>query len=555
MEQRFTGKVTQHIRKHDVLIVDSDIWVPVNLFSSRPACKIGERVEGKCVSHQRGVNNWLAVEARTPICRFWLRGQCKDGSFCDFRHGTPLEERSPGASSRRKREASGGPQALLAAWAAEVDRYLASSGGQSPVCTMAGGLQLPLGAHGTITYRQALESAGFVIKNNVVFSRHPGTRSPHTRDDAPLRQPKRQRATAAAAAPAYGAVDLADTAGEAEKRARRAERFGSVEPASTLEAELSYAHGATLRVPPRAARAGSASSGGAATCAVPRKEPTVPWAPRAPAMVLPPFVQEYYPLTPRHMRYIDELTSDDVSVVLALGTTGAAKTLYAVQEGLRALRDKASRFKRIVLTRPIARGESNLKAAGTDEEALMRQQRRTTLKKIDEVMGEGVWPKLRATGQLEFQPFDDIRGDSFDPQTWLIADEIQNATLEQVGRLCKRYSGGKICLTGDDSQFDGSQANMVSGLRLLADRVEAEQAGPAADAKFRNYGVVRFTPEDSCRHCTSADVVAGFEELERQHGLDRDPANHPLMGASRAFGAAVGALGLAAAAPGAEMRS
>ena len=44
-------------------------------------------------------------------------------------------------------------------------------------------------------------------------------------------------------------------------------------------------------------------------------------------------------------------------------------------------------------------------------------------------VGEKFWEKLYRTGQLEFMPWKEVRGATFDDDTWVIADEVQARRL------------------------------------------------------------------------------------------------------------------------------
>jgi len=364
----------------------------------------GEYVTGRCVPFNRGRNHWKATEARA------------------------------GELTRRATPSS------MHSWATSVEKYLkgcASAGVQIRI--LAGAVQLPAALRGSMSFREALSAARFPIRGQFVLSRsREATAQPATavrrgrEDETPdLSQnaqagTKRQRFHRAAPQPPELAAE------EQAKRSRRQERFAT---------SAARPHGTENRQarpgPPRTA-AGEVVS--------------PPWTPRSPPIDIPPFKVEFKARTVRQTRYVDELTSEETDVVLAMGDSGAGKTCLAVQEGLRALRDSRSKYRKLIVTRPDRDGK-------VDERGLMELQRRTTLAVMDRLLGEGVWLQMHASGQLQFQPFKDTLGATFGEDTWVVADEMQNATFIQIKSLCKRFGGGKICITGDDEQCDLGKAN------------------------------------------------------------------------------------------------
>jgi hypothetical protein len=453
-ERSFQGIVTAVIRKARAYIVDGDIWVPSDLLCD--ALKEGDHVQGRCIHHKSGRNNWQATEV----------------------HATPCK-------------------GALEQWATHVDAYIARNGGTCQTSGIVGLWGLASAAlRSTMDYRQALAQAQFPIRSTTVYARsaprvalatkpsrtrprdaspihsapvrsvaRPGGRdaSPSRLLQPPAKKPRAPPSVPPSVPPASGAATRDVGKAEHNRREARAARFGPVEVQPTAAA-----------MPPSAAAASAALH---AAIAAPNRAPAAPpWTPRAPPVQLAAFACDFAPDGTRQMRYVDELTSNEVDVVLALGATGAGKTLFAMQEGLRMLRDPESRFTKIVLLRPdrsVADRAAALQSDEADEAELMKLHQRTTLKAIDKVAGDGVWLQLHASGQLEIEHWREVRGDTFDADAWVVVDEAQHATLRQIQNVCTRHGGGKIVLTGDDSQFDLSTANRVNcGLRLLEQKCQ-----------------------------------------------------------------------------------
>jgi phosphate starvation-inducible protein PhoH and related proteins len=137
-------------------------------------------------------------------------------------------------------------------------------------------------------------------------------------------------------------------------------------------------------------------------------------------------------------------------IVFAIGPAGCGKTLLACQVGLHQL--KHQDYDKLVLTRPAtSAGEEHGFLPGT----------------LDKKMGPWMQPlmdsfslrgndidRMKKNDQLEIAPFAYMRGRTFN-NSWIIADEMQNATTDQIKMLLTRIgNGSKIVVTGDLQQCD-----------------------------------------------------------------------------------------------------
>ena len=155
------------------------------------------------------------------------------------------------------------------------------------------------------------------------------------------------------------------------------------------------------------------------------------------------------PKTTNQERYAAALLGKK-PIVFALGPAGSGKTLLACQFGIQQL--KHHEVDKLVLTRPAtSAGEEHGFLPGT----------------LDKKMGPWMQPlmdsfnlrsndieRMKKNDQLEIAPFAYMRGRTF-VDSWIIADEMQNATCEQLKMLLTRIgSGSKIVVTGDLQQCD-----------------------------------------------------------------------------------------------------
>jgi phosphate starvation-inducible PhoH-like protein len=156
--------------------------------------------------------------------------------------------------------------------------------------------------------------------------------------------------------------------------------------------------------------------------------------------------------------YVKLLESPKPSVLVVTGPSGTGKTMQACKVGQKNLYN--GMYDRIVLTRPAIPpgGESHGYIPGT----------------LEEKMDPWIRPSLEYLGphqkRLETCPLAFMRGRTFD-KTWLIADEMQNSTKEQMLMLLTRIGyGSKIVIIGDPDQSD-LESGVYSGLDDLLNRL------------------------------------------------------------------------------------
>jgi phosphate starvation-inducible PhoH-like protein len=154
--------------------------------------------------------------------------------------------------------------------------------------------------------------------------------------------------------------------------------------------------------------------------------------------------------------YIKLLESPKPSVLVVTGPSGTGKTMQACKAGQKSLYN--GMYDRIVLTRPAVYtgGESHGYIPGT----------------LEEKMDPWIRPSLEYLGphqkRLEICPLSFMRGRTFE-KSWILADEMQNSTNEQMLMLLTRIGyGSKLVIIGDPDQSDGTE---YTGLDDLLNRL------------------------------------------------------------------------------------
>lgn len=162
---------------------------------------------------------------------------------------------------------------------------------------------------------------------------------------------------------------------------------------------------------------------------------------------------ELVPRSRGQERLIVHLMDDNCAVTVATGPAGTGKTYLAMLAAIRALRN--GDCDRIILTRP---------AVGVEDERhgflpgdLVSKMEPWTRPLLD-VMREHYHPReivdMIQDQIIEIAPLAFMRGRTF-KNSWVIADEMQNATPSQVKMLLTRIGeNSRIVVTGDVEQAD-----------------------------------------------------------------------------------------------------
>ena len=208
-------------------------------------------------------------------------------------------------------------------------------------------------------------------------------------------------------------------------------------------------------------------------------------------------------LHPRNanQKHYDRLLADwSRSVVLALGPAGTGKTLFAVHHAAQSF--NAGDIKKIVITRPaVSVDEQHGFLPGDLVDKMM-----PWIKPIFDIMAEYWSPQhirwLMESELIEIAPLAYMRGRTF-KDAWIIGDEMQNATPEQMKMLLTRIGdGSRIVVTGDLAQHDrGYEKN---GLKHFANLI--------VNNSTKNITMIEFDRFDVERHPVVGQVLELYGE-------------------------------------------
>jgi phosphate starvation-inducible protein PhoH and related proteins len=201
--------------------------------------------------------------------------------------------------------------------------------------------------------------------------------------------------------------------------------------------------------------------------------------------------------TPRQHEYLRHILARDIT--FGLGPAGTGKTFLAVACAVDAL--ERSTVQRIILTRPAVEAGERLGFLPGDLTQKVDPYLRPLYDALYDLMGFDRVTKAFEKGLLEIAPLAFMRGRTLN-HAFVILDEAQNTTPEQMKMFLTRIGFGSKCVvTGDTSQIDLPKG-MTSGL------VDAERVL----AKVKGIAMTHFTSEDIVRHPLVARIVEAYEK-------------------------------------------
>lgn len=208
------------------------------------------------------------------------------------------------------------------------------------------------------------------------------------------------------------------------------------------------------------------------------------------------------PKTLKQEEYIDLLLNPKKLVVIATGPAGTGKTMLAVMAAIKAFKER--KIQKIIVTRP---------AVGVDDEqhgflpgdlnSKMAPWTRPIMDVVQEYYSARDIVNMLDEQTIEIAPLAYMRGRNF-KNAWIIFDEAQNATVNQMKMVLTRLGeGSRLVVTGDLNQLD-RKFSTDNGLRDFIARLANSDSGMISNVDFGR--------RDVQRHPVVAEVLKLYGE-------------------------------------------
>ena len=199
--------------------------------------------------------------------------------------------------------------------------------------------------------------------------------------------------------------------------------------------------------------------------------------------------------SPNQKTYLQKLQNEETSIVFAIGPAGTGKTMLAVMHGIKLYQEGV--VDKIVVTRPAVSVDEDLGFLPGDLNEKMAPWTRPIFDVMGEYYKQSDIAEMLKEGVIEISPLAYMRGRTF-KNAYIVADEMQNATVNQMKMLLTRLGeGSKMVVTGDLAQADRVNDN---GLINFCDLLK--------DKQMKHIDIVQFDHKDIERHDAVKEVLS-----------------------------------------------
>jgi phosphate starvation-inducible PhoH-like protein len=198
--------------------------------------------------------------------------------------------------------------------------------------------------------------------------------------------------------------------------------------------------------------------------------------------------------------YLRKITNHDIN--FGVGPAGTGKTYLAVACAVDALQHE--KVRKIILVRPAVEAGEKLGFLPGDMAQKVDPYLRPLYDALYEMLGFERVEKMLEKGQIEVAPLAFMRGRTLN-DSFIILDEAQNTTLEQIKMFLTRVGfGSTAVITGDVTQID-LPSDKMSGLRHVLEVLKDVEG-----ISFTFFGA-----RDVVRHPLVQRIVSAYEAYEK----------------------------------------
>lgn len=241
----------------------------------------------------------------------------------------------------------------------------------------------------------------------------------------------------------------------------------------------------------------------------------------------------YNPKNINQYKYVDYLNNNNIKVVMAIGSAGTGKTLFACLKAISLL--KSDKIHKIIITRPAVSVEEEHGFLPGNINKKMDPWMRPILDIFEEFYSKSEIELFIKNGHIEISPLAYMRGRTF-KNTFIIGDEMQNSSPNQMIMLTTRLGiNSKLVLTGDLNQSDKLKNN---GLKDLLDRVKIyNKSSMVRFIEFQDNDIERseivkeiiniynYNEDDNIYHVKSNDYNNGTNKIVKDENNNYNNTN------------------------------
>ena len=200
---------------------------------------------------------------------------------------------------------------------------------------------------------------------------------------------------------------------------------------------------------------------------------------------------EYLAKTPGQAAYIKALQSHK-PIIVTTGPAGCGKTRLACEMAIDLLEQK--KCQRIILTRPIVAADEDMGYLPGDIDKKMEPWVRPMYDVFEKSFSMSKMERY-----IEIAPLGYMRGRTFN-DTFIIADEMQNSTINQIKMVMTRLGeNSKMVISGDLEQSD--LTGKPNGLWDLTERMKT------FEGEFQYIERIKMHGEDIVRHPAVEEIL------------------------------------------------
>jgi phosphate starvation-inducible PhoH-like protein len=205
--------------------------------------------------------------------------------------------------------------------------------------------------------------------------------------------------------------------------------------------------------------------------------------------------------------YHNLLNQKTKKIVVATGPAGTGKTLFATEMGVKYF--LMGTYEKLIFTRPSVSVDEDLGyLPGTLEEKMA-----PWVRPIYDILYNFITPKevsqMIEDKIIEISPLGYMRGRTF-KNCWIVADEMQNSTINQMKMLMTRLGeNSRLVITGDLEQHD--RHNEENGLDDFLNKFKGKRSASITSVEFENTDIQRENIVKEVLEIYGGDVPKTYE--------------------------------------------